>query len=163
MIVDIDKMPADARVWIYQASQKLNSQEKQKLQQKIQDFLDTWDTHGTPLKAAWTMLYDRFLVLVVDDKITSPSGCSIDKSVRFLKDMEEELGIAFLEKSSVAILEENDEIMIYELKDLKKNVKEGKIKPNSLIFNNLVPTLGELETSWRIPASKSWISRYFNN
>jgi hypothetical protein len=77
--------------------------------------------------------------------------------------MEQELGIAFLEKSSVAILEENNEIVIYELKDLKKNVKEGRIKPNSLIFNNLIPTLGDLETSWRIPASKSWLSRYFNN
>lgn len=162
MIEDIGKMPATSRIWIYQASRPLLEKDKQTIEEKITGFLNQWETHGQPLKASWSLYYDRFLVMAVDDSFQSPSGCSIDESVHFLRELESELGIGFLEKSSVAVMQPGDSIEVFELKDVKKSVQQGKIQPDTIIFNNLVPTLGDLSTSWKAPASKSWLSRYFH-
>jgi hypothetical protein len=99
--------------------------------------------------------------LAVDESFTPPSGCSIDKSVRFLQELESSLKINFLERSSVALENGNDEIFTVELKDIKKNVEEGKINSNSFVFNNLIDKLGDIEKNWKVPASQSWLSRYF--
>lgn len=156
-------MPPESRIWIYQASKPLTEKDKKIVTEKVSFFVDQWKTHGHPLKASWNLYHDLFLVFAVDEKFNPPSGCSIDESVRFLREIENELGIGFLEKSSVATLQANDTIEIFELKDLRKSVLEGKIRPETLIFNNLVPTLGELNQLWKIPASQSWLSRYFTN
>lgn len=161
MLAEFEKMPPDARIWIYQASSPLNKATKEILGEKIVTFLNEWDSHGNSLKASWKIFFDYFLVLAVDEKYNTISGCSIDKSVRYLRSLENELGIGFLEKSSIAVYEKNN-ISTFELKNLKTLIKEGKIKQESLIFNNLVPTLADLETNWQQPAKKTWLSRYFN-
>jgi hypothetical protein len=161
MLVHIESLPPASRVWIYQANQRLNAEAKNYLETKISAFLENWETHGAPLKASWKLYHDYFLVIAVDDSFNQPSGCSIDKSVKFLREVENELGIGFLEKTKVAILEE-DKISTFELKDVKKFVQQGIITPQTIVFNNLVPTLAELEQIWQIPASKTWLSRYFS-
>lgn len=161
MLVEFENMPSDARVWIYQANNELNDSSKDVLSKKIIAFLNDWESHGNSLKASWKIFFDRFLVIVVDEKYNAISGCSIDKSVHYLKNIENELGIGFLGKSSIAVNEKNN-VSIFDLKDLKKIIKEGKITPESIIFNNLVPTLADLDTNWQQPAKQTWLSRYFN-
>jgi hypothetical protein len=161
MKVDIEQMPSTSRIWIYQASQNLSETQIHELEKKIAFFIEQWDTHGHPLKASWKLNYNRFLILAVDESFNPPSGCSIDKSVRFLQELESSLKINFLERSSVALENGNDEIFTVELKDIKKNVEEGKINSNSFVFNNLIDKLGDIEKNWKVPASQSWLSRYF--
>ncbi|MBX9850327.1 MAG: hypothetical protein K2X86_01055 [Cytophagaceae bacterium] len=140
----------------------MNETAKNTLAAKIRDFIEHWDSHGTPVKASWTLNHDRFLIIAVDDQSNDPSGCSIDKSVKFLKEFEAETAISFLERSSLAVFEEN-QVKTYEIKDLKNTVQQGKITPKTLIFNNLAPTLADLSENWCIPAEKTWLSRFFNN
>jgi len=161
MKVDIELMPSTSRIWIYQASQNLSETQIKELEKRIAQFMEEWDTHGSPLKASWKLAYNRFLILAVDESFNQPSGCSIDKSVRFLQDLENFLQVKFLERSSVALANDNEEIFTVDIKDIKNKVDEGKINPNSFVFNNLVGTLGEIEKNWKVPASQSWLSRYF--
>jgi hypothetical protein len=161
MLVEFEKMPSDARVWIYQANNALSESSKKMLSEKITSFLTEWESHGNNLKASWKLFFDRFLVLAVDEKYNAISGCSIDKSVRYLRSLESDLDTSFLEKSSIAVYDKNH-ISTFELKDLKKLIKEGKINQESIIFNNLVPTLADLDTNWQQPAKQTWLSRYFN-
>lgn len=160
MLVNFHEMPANSRIWIYQANQTFSDEIKSTLSTKLDNFIANWESHGAPLKASWSLFYDLFLIIAVDEDHYAASGCSIDKSVHLIKELEAELGTELLGKNSVAILQESS-IATIALKDLKKSVIEGKIKPDSVVFNNLIPTLGELDTNWKLPAEKTWVSRYF--
>lgn len=161
MLVDFDKMPSDSKVWIYQASQPFGKDSKKLLTEKLEAFLSQWESHGNPLKASWSLFYDQFVVVTVDETYHAASGCSIDTSVHLIKQLESELGTELLEKSKIAVLE-GDQVSTFSLKDLKRSIEEGVIHPDSIIFNNLVPTLDGLESKWKVPAEKTWISKYFN-
>lgn len=162
MKVGFELMPGNARVWIYQASNELNAGQQKELEDKASSFLETWDSHGNPLKASWKLFYNRFLVIAVDPSFNTPSGCSIDTSVRFLRELEAALGISLLDKSSVAVMENNNQIATFQLKEIKDRIREGVIKESSLIFNNLITSMDELNHHWKVPASQSWLSRNFN-
>ena len=162
MLTNFNEMPSNSRVWIYQENAAFTEDSKKHLTNRLNAFLESWESHGTALKASWNLFYDRFLVIAVDENNYAASGCSIDKSVGVIKELENELQIELLGKTSIAVLK-GDSITTFSLKDLKQTIKEGKIQPQTIIFNNLVPTLGELNHNWKVPAEKTWISRYFNN
>ncbi|UPT69069.1 MAG: hypothetical protein M0D57_10815 [Sphingobacteriales bacterium JAD_PAG50586_3] len=77
--------PAMLRVWIYQADRLLTDSEQQMLAEASAQFVAQWSAHGTPLTAAAQVLNGYFLVLGVDEAQAQASGCSIDKSVNFVK------------------------------------------------------------------------------
>lgn len=161
MLVDFLKMPSDSRIWIYQADRFINEDSQKLLAEKLTLFLAEWESHGIPLRASWKLFHGLFLVIAVDENHYPASGCSIDKSVQFITKLEADLKTGLLGKTSVAVLEK-EHVITYNLVELKKNILEGKIQSDSIIFNNLVPTLGELDLQWKLPAEKTWISRYFN-
>jgi hypothetical protein len=39
--------------------------------------------------------------------------------------------------------------------------KEKAVSENTIVFNNLLNTLGELKDFWEVPASESWHNRFF--
>ena len=43
----------------------------------------------------------------------------------------------------------------------KKMAKEKAVTSNTIVFNNLVNTLGEWQDFWEVPASESWHNRFF--
>ena len=81
------------RIWIYQADRELTAADKARILNKLELFTAEWKAHGRPLAAKAEVRYDRFIILMVDDAIAPPTGCSIDKSVYLLKEIEKELTI----------------------------------------------------------------------
>ena len=45
--------------------------------------------------------------------------------------------------------------------DFKKIAKEKAVTKNTIVFNNLVNTIGEWHEYWEVPASESWHQRFF--
>ena len=156
---EIDKLSADARVWIYQAGKKLTEAEKKGVLEKAKYFVNNWSTHGNPLKAEADILYDTFLVLSIDESDLVASGCSIDKSLQFIQQLEYDFKIDLLNRETVAVLE-NGEVRHVNLDVFKSLIKEGKINKDSIIFNNLVSSKRQMDTDWKIPVSKSWLKKY---
>ena len=54
------------------------------------------------------VIFNRFLVVFVDEKIAQASGCSIDKSVHFVKQLEDEFHINFFDRTLIAYKEGNE-------------------------------------------------------
>jgi len=160
MYVPFEKMPLEARVWIYQANRKISPQEQEIIQNKLEKFLDQWTAHNQGLKAAGKLFHQQFLVLAVDEYFSSVSGCSIDSSVHFVQELESELDINFFDKSKVAFLHQ-DQVLLESLPNLKQRIEEGEIKENTLTFNNLITNKKELEESWTVPVKDSWLNKYF--
>ncbi len=153
-------MPDNARLWIYQAERKLTQEEVQLVQANTEAFLTQWRAHGQDLKSSFTVEYDQFLVISVDESFSQASGCSIDASVHLIKGLESAIGISFMTTSQVAFLQ-NDEINLYPFNQLKSQAKKKVISPDTLVFDNTVKNVAEFRTKWLKESSQTWVNRFF--
>lgn len=165
MYIPFEDMPAQARIWIYQASRPLSQAEENYAQQLGQQFTSAWSAHGHALRASVKIFHHRFLMVAVDETYQAASGCSIDASVALVKELEEKFAterdsFSFFDRSKVAFLHQG-EVFVESTAHLKQQVAEGKIKPETLTFNNLVSNKEQFEKEWIVPAKDSWLARYF--
>lgn len=154
-------LPEQARVWVYQSSRILSAKEVEEVEKMGEPFIRDWNTHGTKITAAFKVVHNIFLVLAVDEKLTAASGCSIDSSVRFLRTVEDKLSINLLDRMNVAYRNELGTIQIETMPQFEESIKAGRVSRQTVVFNNMVDSVGKLETSWEVPASESWHARLF--
>jgi hypothetical protein len=131
----------------------------QTIQQVLENQINNWAAHGASLAGSTQILHNRFVVVAVDEMQNQASGCSIDASTRWLKDLGAELNIDFFDRS-VAFLQ-NNELKTVEIGKIKTLVAEDILTPDTLIFNNLVPNIQKFKNNWNVKASDSWMKRYF--
>jgi hypothetical protein len=160
MYVSFNQMPPIARVWIYQANRDFTASEKTLVQTQTEIFLNTWTAHQQTLKASYSIFYNRFLVIALDEDYNQASGCSIDASVHFLQKLEQELGLSLLDRSEVAFWVD-DALKTEKLPNLKQKIKDGSIQANTPIFVNTVNNLADLNQNWQKPALNTWLNKYF--
>lgn len=160
MFIPFDDMPPESRVWVYQSSRQLREDEQLKMSEMAQGFIQQWAAHNQPLKGSFKLFYNHFLVVSVDESYNQASGCSIDASVHWVKQIEQQFNIDFFDRTKVAFLEDG-EVLVESISDLKRTILEGKVTDQTLTFNNLVKDKEELTAQWVVPASESWLKRYF--
>ena len=160
MWIDFNKLPDDARVWVYQASQTLTDSDISTIGQALQSALDQWAAHGQTLRASAQVIENRFVVVGVDEGHNLPSGCSIDSSVRTLRELGESLGVDFFDRS-VAVQVTDNAVRTIALPNVKTAVSNGTLTPETTIFNTLVRSKAEFLTNWQLRATDSWLKRYF--
>lgn len=158
--MEIDQMPSESKVWIYQCNRKFTPDELQQLASKLDNFVKGWQAHGVALDAAYTIKYSRFIILAVNQDKQVATGCSIDKSVHFIQELEQHFGVTLLDKMNVTY-RLGEHIAHKSLTDFKKMVKDKAVSPQTVVFNNLVNTVGEWIDHWEVPAQDSWHSRFF--
>ena len=73
-----DRLPDDARLWVFAASRDLTTDEAGALLGHVDGFLERWAAHGTPVVGARELRHGRFLLVAADERATGVSGCSID-------------------------------------------------------------------------------------
>lgn len=123
-------------------------------------FCEQWTSHNRELKAIGGVMHDQFVVLVVDETKASTSGCSIDKSVAFVKNLEQKYNRTLLERDKVAWLDEKGEIHTIPLQQLKEAVTSGKMHMETKVFDNLVANRRDYITRWTVPLGQSWMKRF---
>lgn len=146
----------ESRIWIYQSSREFSTDEVQKIQALAAEFIKTWSAHGASLNAAAGLVYNRFLIIGVDERQAMASGCSIDKSVALIKKLETDFNTDFLDRMSIAY-RVGEQIKTFKLPQLQRLLEKGELTENTVIFNNLVSTKKDFDTNWQIPLKDSWI------
>ena len=159
MWINFDQMPSHARVWVYQANRELTTQEVTGIQQFLKNQISDWAAHGAALLGSATLLYNRFAVVAVDETQNLPSGCSIDASTRWFKEIEAQTGLSFFDRS-IAFLQD-DHVETVEMLKGKQAVNEGLIAVDTTVFNPMVTTMADFRTNWQVPAHQSWLKKYF--
>ena len=162
MYVAFNELPDHSRIWIYQASRKLSQQEKQLAEAALKEFCEGWVAHQQPLKTSFSIEHDQFIVLATDEDYHLPSGCSIDSSVRALKDLQAQLGVDLFDRANVAFLT-GDSVVTHPLARLKALFESGTLTAGSITFDNLVPSRGDLIRRWKTPVEKTWLTKYLPN
>ncbi|HLU86136.1 MAG TPA: hypothetical protein VKZ44_00165 [Taishania sp.] len=139
------ELPDTSRVWIYQNQSVIPQNLRPAIQAKLDEFTMQWAAHKVQLFAQATILEDYFLVLAVDESVTQASGCSIDSSVHFIKELEKEFNLNLFDRLHV-LVEENNEKKVVHFSELSGF-------PNAYLYNPLITTLGDLRNKWKIKVS----------
>ena len=160
MVVPFSHLPNHSRIWIYPSNRKFSSTEITKLHSDIEQFLSDWTAHGTCLSAGYCIPHQQFIVLALNESNQQATGCSIDKSVHFIKGLEKSLSVSLLDKMNVHYFK-GDVIEIIDLNSFKKMVKSKQILPSSTVFNHMVTTKIDFINHWETTADQSWHSRFF--
>lgn len=157
-MLSIKNMPSDARVWVFQSNRHLSDAEVKAIEKSGLAFIADWAAHGASLKASFDVLYDRFVVIAVDEKQAMASGCSIDKSVHFVKELEKQFNLNFFDRMQVAYRKGN-EIASCSLSEFEKLASQNLVTGATIVFNNMVNTKLAFDTEWEVPLKQSWQSR----
>jgi hypothetical protein len=151
-----------SRVWVYQSDKELNSTDVNKLQAVLDNFTIGWTAHNNQLKAKAEIRYNRFIILIVDESQAGATGCSIDKSVRFMKDIEQHFGINLFDRFNLAY-RSDEQIVSVPRHAFEELISNKTINTNTIVFNNMVQNLSELETKWEVPFKDSWHIQLFSS
>lgn len=152
----------NSRVWVYQADRQLTDNEALQIKVLLDNFTTGWTAHNHQLKAKAEIRYNRFLILIVDEGQAGASGCSIDKSVHFMQQIEAQFGINLFDRFNLAY-REGGEVVSVPRSRFEELIKEGKINSDTIVFNNLVQNLTELNIKWEVPFKDSWHVQLFGN
>ncbi|WP_116788330.1 ABC transporter ATPase [Flavobacterium psychrotrophum] len=160
MYVLFETLPDDARIWVYQSNRKFSDEEVAEIEDALNGFIESWTAHGADLEASYLVQYNRFIILAVNQAAQGATGCSIDASVHFIQELEKKYNVDLLDRMNVSF--KQGEFITYKpLTDFKKMAKDKSVSANTVVFNNLVNTVGEWKDYWEVPASESWHSRFF--
>ncbi len=151
-----------ARVWIYQSNRHLTTTEETGIKDILYYFINQWEAHGNKLTALADIRYNRFIILAVDEEQAGATGCSIDKSVNLMKHIENEFGISLFDRFDIAY-REGETIDSCGREEFEKLILNGNVTEETIVFNNLVQTISELETNWEVPFKNSWHQSVFGN
>ena len=136
------------KIWIFQSVRDFKSEEINKIERLLSDFLSNWQTHGSDLSAGFSILENRFIKVFVDENIQSASGCSIDSLTRLIKQLDEELKLELLNRMYISYLS-NNEINTIKISEFKTLVQQGKIKSTDYFYDVSVATENEFQQRFK--------------
>ena len=147
---------ADARVWVYQSSRPLSEKEELEINEQLYQFYAQWQAHGAPVKGWAKLLFRRFVVFMADETNVAVSGCSTDSSVRVVKSLEKQYDINLFDRLSITFLVK-DQPEVLPMGQVQYALDKGYINGDTLLFNNLVATKGDMLKNWLQPLQYSWL------
>src|SRR6185437_14104292 len=116
-------------------------------EEMLATFVRDWKSHGVPVKGYANLFFGQFIVLMADETATGVSGCSTDSSVRLIKEVETACHIQLFDRMNIAFLVK-DKVQLLPMAQLEYAIEHNHITPDTLYFNNLVPTKKELLENW---------------
>jgi len=159
-----DLIPEDfndnSRVWIYQCNRLFTLSEALEIEELLEEFTKTWQSHGAKVKGYANLFFGQFIVLMADETATGVSGCSTDSSVRLIKTIEQDHRVNLFDRQSLAFVVK-ERIQLLPMEQLNYAIENNFINADTLYFNNTVQTKEELMNRWIIPVKESWLAKRF--
>jgi hypothetical protein len=153
--MEIKEFSDSSKIWIFQANQPLLPEMMSTIDQVLSDFCENWTSHGAQMKAGFTIEYNRFVVVALDESTAVVSGCGQDKLIHVIQNLGTTLKLDFFDRLQVVYFEENilKEVRLHEFWGLRKaNIITNETK----VFDNTVKNLGEWKEKWVVSFDNSW-------
>lgn len=147
----------NSRVWIYQSSRIFGMAESLQIESILEDFVENWKSHGTPVKGYANLIFGQFIIFIADETATGVSGCSTDSSVRVVKEIEQLFHTNMFDRLTLAFLKDG-KVQMLPLQQLTYAITNGFITGETIYFNNLVQTKKDLLEHWMVPVKNSWLA-----
>ena len=162
MYLPFDQLSPTSRVWIYSCSRPFSESEQGLIRAALQTFCEGWGAHGKGMYTSFEILHEQLLVLAVDESQLGASGCSIDASVRALRQLEESLDLDLVDQGKITLKTSDGALRVVSGLAVKSKVETGEISATQEVLQPNLQTKGDLQALWQ-PVLKSWLSRYFPN
>jgi hypothetical protein len=154
--------PDKARLWVYALAKPLSVDDRTRVAERLDAFLQEWASHGTPVHGAYALLDDRFVLIAgyVDDGV---SGCSTDSMVRVMKRLREESGIDGFDRTLVFFRDSANRVQGVSREDFKELVEVGKVDATTSVFDATIQFVGDLRRGgFETTFAKSWHASAFS-
>lgn len=148
-----------SRVWIYASDKPFADAEVPELRTKLKYFAQQWVSHNRQLMADADVLHNRFVVLMVDESQADASGCSIDKSVAFLKALQAEYGVDLFNRMIFSYQDVQGGVHSVDRDAFARLYATEQINDDTLVFDPLVATKADLDQAFVKKLSQSWHKR----
>ena len=155
----IATMPAHARVWVYKSAMAFTPEQRRAIIEGGRAFTGSWAAHGAALDACVDVLLDHFVVVAVDEQQAMASGCSIDKSVRFVQELEKDLAINLTDRM-VVLYEKDGGMHACRVPQVEGLLKSGELTAETVVFDDLVNTRADLDARFRSRLRETWMARW---
>ena len=152
----------ESKIWIYTSNRILNDNELSYLDHNLGSFIENWVSHSQQLKAFGSIYKSQIILLVVDESLAMASGCSIDSSVTFIKQIGQELEIDFFNRWNFLYLDKDQNIQLISKDELNNALQEGTISFDTPFIDPLVKTLKEFKNGFIKPLGGSWHKNFLN-
>lgn len=154
-----DALPADARVWIYKSATPLSAGQQAMIRERGTAFTGAWRSHGQVVVGALEVLNDHLIALGADIKDMRICGGAIDASTRLVKELERDLGLQLTDRM-VVVYEKDGVLHTCRVPELEGLVKEGRLTGDTIVYDDLVATKGDMDARFRTPMRNTWMARY---
>ena len=127
--------------------QVIHDERSAQMETTFNEFVNSWNSHGTPVKGYANLFFGRFIIFMADETATGVSGCSTDSSVRLVKAIESKYKVDLFDRQSLAFIVK-DKIELIPLSQFNYAVENNFISENTAYFNNTVLTKRQLIKNW---------------
>ena len=142
------------QVWIYRSIIKLTQDQEDEIARMAGAFIHQWAAHGNKLAADFDILHNHYLIFFVDKSVAEATGCSIDASVGFIKEIEAKFQLGLLDRMQIGFLK-GEEVKFHAYNDLKTLFDSGEIKGDDPVFNAMLTNKKEFDDGFLLPFSES--------
>ena len=161
MLVSYHQLPPESRVWIYTADRILTEEEVQLAKNTVQRFVMDWQSHGDPVNGWGDVLHKSVIVLMADETMHGPSGCSIDSSVAMLRTIEKALNIQLFNRM-IACVFQDEQPQLLTLSALANAYSHNEVDDNTKIVNSMAHNKANYESDFIQPLGKSFWMKLVN-
>ena len=145
-----------SKVWIYQSDRAFDDRETSGIRSALRNFVQNWTSHGEQLYAFADVYFQNFIVIMVDQEVAKATGCAIDKSVAFIKEIERAFEVNLFKRTAIAYLDK-DEIKTTTKRKFLNLIESGELTLDTIIFNNTVKKKSDFESKWKVKVKESWL------
>jgi len=159
MYISFNLLPPNSKIWVYQSDRNLSKIDIELIEKEVKVFLENWSSHNKEIQSSFEVRYNRFLIIGLNENINLASGCSIDKSINFIKDLQSNLKVNFLNRLDVAYKIGNV-INSISLSKFQTMIREKKLSKDSIVYNNMIDTKESYINNWETKIENSWHKKF---
>ncbi|MBK6523169.1 MAG: hypothetical protein IPI93_01785 [Sphingobacteriaceae bacterium] len=146
------------KVWIYISDKELKGELAAVVLKTGDQFVNSWTAHQNPLTASFKIAHDRFIVVAVDETNYYASGCSTDKLLRFIKQLESEHNLVLLNRLLVGY-KTTSGVEVVHSSAIKQKIEAKQLDENTPVFNIACSNSDEY-SKWLQPLKDTWLKKY---
>lgn len=152
----LESLPDDSRVWIYGIDRDLSDGEVARITDELEAFFSDWSSHGRHVSGEAAVVDNRFVVIGAHIPSGDISGCGIDKSIRVLKSLSDEIGFGW-DTSLNVFYAADDCVQMASRAEFRQAAADKSVSGSTPVYDLTAQTLGDLRRAGLLrPASESW-------
>ena len=160
MIVPFKDLAPNSRLWIYTAKNAFDHTNIDDLSAKTETFLASWTSHQQDVKASYLIAYGQILIIAAEEGFAHVGGCSIDKLVHFIQDLNLSYNADLLNAFRFATIS-NENITVYDKPSFIMAIASDDINNVTHVLDHTIKTVSQLALDWKKPLKASWHFNFF--